>query len=73
MALKMTIFDANDIKKRVASRYKVNLHIHDTCGGFFMELDEPNDEVAQYVDSVLTQRGVDYKMSDDGCIFIIGD
>lgn len=45
------LMDAAALKKILKERLDVDLHIHDTCGDFFMTFDEPNDTARVFIDT----------------------
>ncbi|MCI5885526.1 MAG: hypothetical protein MRZ77_05310 [Clostridiales bacterium] len=69
MALRITIVDAAKIRTEVMEKYGVKVHIHDTCGSFYMNIDEENREVSDYVVNAFSQLGQDVEVSDDGKYF----
>ena len=61
----ITIFDANDLKKLILERYDTVLHIHDTCGSLYMNLDEPNKEIEEFITDFFA-KNAKAVFSDDG-------
>ena len=44
--MKITLIDAGQLQREIEEQFNVHIHIHDTCGGFYFTLDEPNEAVA---------------------------
>lgn len=45
------LMDAAALKKVLKERLDVDLHIHDTCGNFFMSIDAPNTTAIAFIDA----------------------
>ena len=62
----INIFDANDLKKIILERFDAVLHIHDTCGSLYMNLDEPNKEIEEFITSYFAEKNAKAVFSEDG-------
>ena len=67
--MKITLLDAGQLQREIEEQFNVHIHIHDTCGGFYFTLDEPNEAVASYLTAFLTARGEKVTRTDDGLAF----
>ena len=53
----MTISDAAELKRAVKEKFRVELHLHDTCGGQYFTLDvPPTDALLRYIDKFLAGK-----------------
>lgn len=63
----ITFSEAVKLKKYIWEQFKVNLHIHDTCGGgLYFSIDEANADVVEFVIAYFAARGVAARASKDG-------
>lgn len=69
MSLKITIVDAADVRNMVQEKFGVKLHIHDTCGSFYTNIDEANSEISDFVIEKFKEMGQEVDLSEDGCYF----
>lgn len=69
MSLKITIVDAANVRTEVMEKYGVKVHIHDTCGSFYMNMDDVNKEVTEYVVDAFAKLGQEVTASEDGRYF----
>lgn len=71
MSLRISIVDGAKVRTKVMDKWGVKLHIHDTCGSFYMNLDEPNDEIKEFVVNEFKAMGQEVEVSTlkDGMYF----
>ena len=69
----MDFTQAAELKRYVNEKCSVVLHIHDTCGGLFLTIDEPNEYVKEFVISYCKSMGISLTVSEDGKTFFPGD
>ncbi len=69
----ITFSEAVKLKSYIWEHFKINLHIHDTCGGgLYFSLEEPNPTVIEFVVAYFKARGINTEISSDGLsIFIL--
>ena len=57
------------LQLEIEEKFGMHIHIHDQCGyGQWFGLDERNDEVTEYIVNWLTERGIEYDVSNNGQI-----
>lgn len=70
----ITFSEAVQLKKYIWEHFKVNLHIHDTCGGgLYFSIEEPNTDVTNFVVAYFKARGIDAEVSKDGKSILLGE
>lgn len=69
----MNFTEAARLKRFVQKNFSVNLHIHDTCGGLYVSIDEPHEAVREYIVSFCKEAGIAVTVSSDGTQFFPAD
>lgn len=68
----LTVMDISRLQLEIERRFDVHIHIHDTCSGFDLSLDEPNAEVSTWIQDFMRKNGEPLFISDDGLTFVVG-
>lgn len=69
----MNFTEAAKLKRFIQQNFDVILHIHDTCGGLFVSIDEPNDTVKEFILAFCRENGIPVTVSSDGTAFFPGN
>lgn len=68
----MTISDAAELKRAVKEKFRVELHLHDTCGGQYFTLDvPPTDALLRYIDKFLAGKRKRAAFAEDYLSFTV--
>lgn len=65
------LMDAAALKNVLKARLDIDLHIHDTCGDFFMSLDTPNDTAFVFINAYAKAENLTVKWNDARTAFSI--
>lgn len=65
----MNFTEAAKLKRFIQKNFSVNLHIHDTCGGLYVSIDEPNEAVKEFILTYCRENGIAVTVSSDGTSF----
>ena len=65
----MNFTEAAELKRFIKKNFSVNLHIHDTCGGLYVSIDEPNEPVKEFILAYCRAKGISVTVSSDGRFF----
>ena len=65
----MNFTEAAELKRFIKKNFSVNLHIHDTCGGLYVSIDEPNEHVKEFILAYCQANGISVTVSSDGRFF----
>ena len=65
----MNFTEAARLKRFIQKNFSVNLHIHDTCGGLYLSIDEPNPPVKEFILAYCRANGISVRVSSDGRFF----
>ena len=65
----MNFTEAAKLKRFIQKNFSVNLHIHDTCGGLYVSIDEPNEAVKEFILAYCRANGISITVSSDGTSF----
>lgn len=65
----MNFTEAAKLKRFIKENFSVNLHIHDTCGGLYVSIDEPCEPVKEFILSYCRANGISVTVSSDGTTF----
>ena len=68
----MDFIKAAELKHFLMKNYSVVLHIHDTCGGLYLSIDEANEAVKEFIIDYCCKLGIGVDVSDDGTTFFPG-
>ncbi len=72
MARRMNLFEAGDMQKEIEEKFGVHLHIHDQCGtDLWFHMEEPNEEVREFIENYMKENNHNLKVSDDGVEFTV--
>ena len=65
----MNFTEAARLKRFIKKNFSVNLHIHDTCGGLYVSIDEPDEAVKEFILAYCRANGISVSVSSDGRSF----
>ncbi len=65
----MNFTEAATLKRFIQKNFSVILHIHDTCGGLYVSIDEPNESVKEFILAYCRENGISVTVSSDGTSF----
>ncbi len=65
----MNFTEAARLKRFIQKNFSVILHIHDTCGGLYVSIDEPNEAVKEFILTFCRENGISVTVSSDGTSF----
>ena len=68
------IFDLSDataLKNKIAERFSLQIHFHDCCGGQFFTVDQPTEELKEFIIEYFTEQKLKVIFSEDGRQFSI--
>ena len=68
----MNFTEAAELKRFILNNFSVALHIHDTCSGLYLSLDEPNPAVKEFILGYCCELGIPVTVSADGTQFFPG-
>lgn len=68
----MDFIQAAELKRYILKHFSIVLHIHDTCGGMYLSLDEPNEYVKEFIIIYCREMSIPLKVSEDGTSFYPG-
>ena len=68
----MDFTQAANLKNYISRKFNVVLHIHDTCGGLFLTIDEPNEGVKEFILAYCKELSIPVTVSEDGKSFFPG-
>ena len=68
----MDFIQAANLKNFVLRQFNVVLHIHDTCGGLYLTIDEPDEAVTEFILSYCKELSIPVTVSRDGRSFFPG-
>ncbi len=67
--MKISIFDADKIRKEVQAEIGSDIEIHDPCGGnLYFTMKEPNAKAAELIAQKMSAFGLNAEVSDDGML-----
>lgn len=61
------------LKQEMSEKFGVHLHFHDRCGGQFFNLDNPTDEMKEYIVNWFAKKGCKLIFSEDGETFSVDE
>lgn len=67
----ISLADVAPFKKEIQEKFGQNIHFHDRCGGQFFTIDEPSEELQQYIESYFTAKGMNVQFSDGRDKFLL--
>lgn len=65
----MDFIQAAELKHFILKNFSVALHIHDTCGGLYLTIDEPNEIVKEFIIVYCKRLSIPLAVSADGTSF----
>jgi len=68
------IFSFNQVKilkDEMDQKFGVHLHFHDRCGGQYFNLENPTDEMKEYIIKWFADKGCKLAFSEDGEMFYV--
>ena len=65
----MNFTEAARLKRFIKENFSVILHIHDTCGGLYISIDEPDELVKEFILAYCLENGIPVTVSSDGRSF----
>ena len=65
----MNFTEAAELKRFIQKNFSIILHIHDTCGGLYVSIDEANDAVKEFILAYCREKGISITVSSDGKSF----
>lgn len=68
----MDFTQAANLKTHILRNFSVVLHIHDTCGGLYLTIDEPNEGVKAFIIAYCRELSIPLTVSEDGRSFFPG-
>ena len=68
----MDFIQAARLKHFILKNFSVVLHIHDTCGGMYLSIDEPNEMVKEFILAFCRELSIPVTVSSDGRSFYPG-
>ena len=68
----MDFTQAANLKNYILRQFNVVLHIHDTCGGLYLTIDEPDEAVKEFILSYCKELSIPVTVSHDGKSFFPG-
>lgn len=66
-----SLSDAAAFKKEVAARFSVPVYFHDGCGGQYFSVDEPLQELREWITDYFAGRNLQVHFSADGNQFSV--
>lgn len=67
----ISLSDAAAFKQEVAARFPVPIHFHDGCGGQYFSMDEPMQELKEWITDYFAERNLQVRFSADGKQFFV--
>ena len=68
----MDFIQAAELKRYILKHFSTVLHIHDTCGGMYLSIDEPNEYVKEFIIIYCREMSILLTVSEDGTSFYPG-
>lgn len=62
---------AAELKKAAAEKFTSAIHFHDGCGGQFFTVDEPSEELKNFITDFFAAKNMKPVFSDDGTSFTL--
>lgn len=62
---------AAELKKAAAEKFNSAIHFHDGCGGQFFTVDEPSEELKNFITEFFAGKNMKPVFSDDGTSFTL--
>lgn len=62
---------AAELKNVAAEKFNSAIHFHDGCGGQFFTVDEPSEELKNFITEFLAEKNMKPVFSDDGTSFTL--
>lgn len=59
------------LKDEMQEKFNTHLHFHDRCGGQHFNLDEPTDEMREYINAWFAAKGCHLAWSEEGDMFYV--
>ena len=63
--------DIIELKKIIAEKYNIKLHLHDTCSGQYFTLEAKPDNIEDFINKFLAGKKLKANFSSDGLSFYI--
>ncbi len=61
------------LKDEMQEKFGTHLHFHDRCGGQFFNLDDPTDEMKEYLNAWFAKKNCKLAWSADDTMFYVDD
>ncbi len=68
----MDFTQAANLKNYILRQFNVVLHIHDTCGGLYLSIEEPDEGVKEFILAYCKELSISVTVSEDGRSFFPG-
>ena len=62
----LTIFEVENLKKEVLQKFSVQIHFHDGCGGQYFTVDQPTEDLKEFVIEFFATRELEVVFSETG-------
>ena len=63
--------EAAELKREAAEKFSVQIHFHDGCGGQYFTVEEPAEEVKEFIAEFLSFKKLKPVFSEDGSSFYV--
>jgi hypothetical protein len=60
-----------ELKEEIYKNFKINIHLHDTCGGQYFTLDENNTAITEYLRGYFSKKNLTILFSQDELQFSV--
>lgn len=67
----LSLKDVAELKKQSEEGFSVKIHFHDACGGQYFTVDEPAEELKEFIITFLRSRNLKAVFSDNGEHFTV--
>lgn len=62
----ISISDAAGLKREIAEKFSVQIHFHDGCGGQYFTIENPTEELKEYIRTFFARQNANVLFSENG-------
>lgn len=62
----ISISDAAVLKREIAEKFSVQIHFHDGCGGQYFTIENPTEELKEYIRTFFARQNANVLFSENG-------
>lgn len=67
----LTLSDAVKLKNEIKEKFSTEIHFHDGCGGQHFSIDNPTEELKEFITAYFSKQNTTVRFSENGDLFSV--